>query len=159
MEYTIKELMQPGIDLATTTMEANIGGPFGAVILDENGEILSIASNTVLRDNDPTCHAEMNAIRTAAKIKGTYDLTGCTLLTTAECCPMCLSATIWANIKDVHYGCTAKDAAEIGFRDDYIYDFIKGGCKDESVMKLTNENRDECIKLFQSYAKNHKVIY
>jgi guanine deaminase len=73
---------------------------------------------------------------------------------------MCLSATIWANIKTVYFGNTAKDAADIGFRDDYIYDFIKGNCVDESVMKITPCGRDETIVTFKKFMdKNDKKMY
>ena len=71
-----QEIMQLGIERAKRTMKENKGGPFGAVIV-KDGEIVAIASNSVLKDNDPTCHAEMNAIREACKVLGTYDLSGC----------------------------------------------------------------------------------
>ena len=67
---------------------------------------------------------------------GTHDLTGCELYTSCYPCPMCLSATIWANIKKVYYGNTAKDADKIGFRDDFIYNYIEGKCQDISVFRF-----------------------
>jgi len=128
-----KEILKLGIERAMETMQKNFGGPFGAVIIDKEGAVVSIASNTVLKDNDPTAHAEVNAIRQACEKLGTYDLSECVLYTTCYPCPMCLSAVIWANIKKIYYACTKEDAAEIGFRDDYIYDFIKNDCRDEAV--------------------------
>ena len=100
------------------------GGPFGAVIV-KNGEVIGKGHNEVVKNNDPTCHGEMMAIHKACKKLGTFDLSGCELYTSCYPCPMCLSATIWANIKKVYYGNTKEDAANIGFRDDFIYDFIK----------------------------------
>ena len=130
-----KHFMQAAIDEAEKNLLTNDGGPFGAVIV-KDGKIIARGHNEVLKNNDPTCHAEMQTIRAACEALGTFDLSGCELYTSCYPCPMCLSATIWANIKVVYYGNTAKDAADIGFRDDYIYDFIKGNCVDESVMKI-----------------------
>lgn len=152
------EIMKLGVDRAFETMSQGIGGPFGAVIV-KDGEVISVASNSVLADHDPTAHAEVNAIREACKKLGTHDLTGCTIFCTSEPCPMCLSAIIWANMKKAIYGCTATDAAEIGFRDDYIYQFIRDNCSDESVLELSNENRDTCIELFKAYHEENREMY
>lgn len=151
--------MNLAIEKAKTTMRNNIGGPFGAVIVDSNGNILSIASNTVLGDHDPTAHAEINAIREACKKLNSHDLSGCTLYTTCYPCPMCLSAVIWANIKKVYYGCTAKDAENIGFRDDMIYKFISSNCSSNDIMNIVSFNREDCIKLFNEYSESKKTIY
>jgi len=156
-----EEFMKLGIDEAFKTLAKNIGGPFGAAIV-KGGKLVCVASNTVLRDNDPTANAEMNAIRIAGKILETYDLTGCELYATGYPCPMCLSAIIWANIKTVHYGCTPEDAAKIGFRDDFIYDFIvalRNNKEDKSLLGLSEVSRKECLSLFETYTKNQKTIY
>ena len=92
------------------------GGPFGAVVV-KDGEIVGSGHNTVLRDKDPTCHGEMNAIRDACNKLGTFDLSGCELYTTYYPCSMCKCAIMWANIKKVYCGCTVQDAADIGSRD------------------------------------------
>ncbi len=92
------------------------GGPFGAVVV-KDGEIVGSGHNTVLRDKDPTCHGEINAIRNACNNLCTFDLNGCELYTTHYPCPMCKCAIMWANIKKVHCGCIVQDAADIGFRD------------------------------------------
>lgn len=155
---TDKELMELGIKRAERTMKANIGGPFGAVVV-KDGEVISIASNTVLRDNDPTCHAEMNAIREACKVLGTYDLTGCELYATGYPCPMCLSAIIWANIKKVYVCGLAKDAEEIGFRDDFIYEFIRNGNNNALTLEIIPTDRKPAQELYAEYAKMNKVIY
>jgi len=148
-------MMKYGIEKARKTMKQNIGGPFGAVITDKDGNIISIASNTVLRDNDPTAHAEVNAIREASKKLNTHNLTGCTLYATGYPCPMCLSAIIWSGIKHVYFGTTLEEAEKLGFRDDFIYNFIKN--KNEETLKLEQINHDECIKLFEEY--EGKAIY
>lgn len=152
----MNEYMQAAISRAAYTSKVNIGGPFGACIV-KDGEIIAIASNTVLFDNDPTAHAEINAIRKACKKLQTYDLTGCELYATGYPCPMCLSAIIWANIDKVYYGTDINDAEAIGFRDDFIYNFIKG----TSNHKLTIEqlDREECLTLFINYVDNNKTIY
>ena len=133
------------------------GGPFGAVIVDKEGNVVSNGNNKVILTNDPTAHAEIVAIRNACKNLGTYDLTGYSLYTSCEPCPMCLSAIIWANIKDVFYGCTKKDAANIGFRDDAIYEYLKGN--NDDLIHLEKMDRDECIKTIEEYNKKNGVIY
>lgn len=133
------------------------GGPFGAVIVDKDGKIIANGNNQVLKQNDPTAHAEMVAIRNACKKLEKYDLSGYTLYTSCEPCPMCLSAIIWSNIKEVYYGCTKKDAGEIGFRDDAIYDYLKG--ENNDLINLEEMDRDECIKTFEEYKKQDGVIY
>ena len=155
---TNEQIMQLGVDRARKTMNANIGGPFGAVIIRGN-EVISVASNTVLRDNDPTCHAEMNAIREACKILGTYDLSDRTLFASGAPCPLCLSAAIWANIKKVYVSGTVEDAAEIGFRDDFIYKFIEGGCADKNVLDIEQLDSEPAKMLYKEYAQRNSIIY
>lgn len=133
------------------------GGPFGAVIVDKDEKIIANGNNQVLKQNDPTAHAEMVAIRNACKKLEKYDLSGYTLYTSCEPCPMCLSAIIWSNIKEVYYGCTKKDAGEIGFRDDAIYDYLKG--ENNGLINLEEMDREECIKTFKEYKKQDGVIY
>lgn len=133
------------------------GGPFGAVIIDKDGNIIANGNNQVLLQNDPTAHAEIVAIRNACKILNTYNLSDYILYTSCEPCPMCLSAIIWSNIKTVYYGCTKKDAGEIGFRDDIIYDYLSG--KNNDLINLQEMDRNECIKTFEEYKKQNGVIY
>ena len=151
------KIMTLGINQARKTMNDNKGGPFGAVITDKKGNIISTSSNLVLETYDPTAHAEINAIREASKKLKTHDLSNCILYATGYPCPMCLSAIIWANIKEVYYGCTKEDAGEIGFRDDIIYDYLKGNNKD--LINLTRLDRDECIKTFEKYKEENGIIY
>lgn len=133
------------------------GGPFGAVIIDKDGNVIANGNNQVLLQNDPTAHAEIVAIRNACKVLNTYDLSDYILYTSCEPCPMCLSAIIWSNIKTVYYGCTKKDAGEIGFRDDIIYDYLSG--KNNDLINLQEMDRNECIKTFEEYKKQNGVIY
>lgn len=133
------------------------GGPFGVIILDENLNIIANGNNKVLKNNDPTAHAEIVAIREACKKLNTYDLSKCILYTSCEPCPMCLSAIIWANIKTVYYGCTKEDAGEIGFRDDIIYDYLKG--KNTKLINLKQLDRQECIKTMEEYKNTKGIIY
>lgn len=153
-----REMLMQAVETAITTMKENIGGPFGAAIVDAQGKVY-LASNTVLGSHDPTAHAEINVIRKACRDKQSHDLSGCILYTTCYPCPMCLAACIWANIEEVYYGCTPKDAAAIGFRDDFIYSFINGGCADESVLPIRPAEREVCLPLFEEYAKLGKEIY
>lgn len=153
------EAMMMAIEKARETMNKNFGGPFGAAIVDASGEIVVVSSNSVLRDNDPTAHAEVNAIREACKKLGTYDLSGYVLYATGHPCPMCMSAIIWANIKKVYFGCTPEDAEKIGFRDDFIYRFINDGCTDKGVMEIIPHEREACLELFKEYSEKEKTIY
>ena len=155
----MNEILRLAMEQARKTMNENIGGPFGAAVIAENGEILAVTSNSVLRDNDPTAHAEVNAIRAACKKVGSYDLSGCVLYTTAYPCPMCLSAIIWANIKKVYFGCRPEDAEHIGFRDDFMYHFIEAKCRDKSVLDMAELDRADCLKLFEEYQQKAKTIY
>lgn len=155
---TPEELMHEAAIESEKNLTTGDGGPFGAVIV-KNGKIIGRGHNEVLKEHDPTCHAEIQAIRDACRQLGSHDLSGCDLYTSAQPCPMCLSAIIWANIKTVYYGNTAEDAAQIGFRDDYIYKFIEGNCKDTKVMTLTQMNRDETIKAFEAYNAKNLPLY
>lgn len=152
-------VMDKAIKQAQDTMRQGLGGPFGAAIVDPYGVVVCVTSNTVLGDHDPTAHAEVNAIREACKILGTHDLTGYTLYATGYPCPMCMSAIVWANIKKVYYGCRAEDADKIGFRDDFIYEFIENHETDETVLQLEEVGRDKCLELFDEYSKDSRQMY
>lgn len=147
---------------AEVTSKLGIGGPFGAAILDSEGNIITVDSNTVLRDNDPTAHAEMNAIRSACKLLGTHDLSGYTLYATGYPCPMCMSAIIWANIKKVIYACPVQDAEQIGFRDDFIYRFIETKCLNKAILDVEwagPEERSMCKMMYLNYELDNKEMY
>lgn len=137
----------------------NDGGPFGAVIV-KDGKVISRAHNTVVASQDPTAHAEINAIRIACRVLGTHDLRGCTLYVNAEPCPMCLSAIIWSNIKTVYYANSKIDAEEIGFRDNAIYDFLKSDNKNKEILNAIHVEDPEAIKSFDDFQENdRKIMY
>ncbi len=154
--------MKKAQKLSEENLKTNVGGPFGACVV-KDGKIIGKGSNHVIKNNDPTAHAEIEAIRDACKNIHTYDLSDCELYTSCYPCPMCLSAIIWSNIKKVYYGNTKEDAAEIGFRDDYIYDYIdqlNDGIEDSKVLDLTCINREDTIKAFNEFKmKEDKTIY
>lgn len=149
-------------ELSEENLKTNKGGPFGACIV-KNGNIIGKGSNHVLSDNDPTAHAEIMAIRDACKNINSYDLSDCELYTSCYPCPMCLSAIIWSNIKKVYYGNTKEDATNIGFRDDYIYDYIKkltDNIENNTILILECIDREETIKTFNKFLKkDDKIIY
>ena len=155
----MNEFMNIAIELSKENLDKKYGGPFGAIIVN-NGEIVGKGINRVIKDNDPSAHAEIVAIRDACKNLNTPDLTGCILYTSCYPCPMCLSAIIWSNIKNVYYANTKEDAASIGFRDDLIYNYILNGSKDDNILKLESMSREEAIKVFDEYNSNKdKIIY
>ena len=114
-----REIMQRAIDLAAESVKKG-GGPFGAVVV-KDGKVIAESANSVTPDNDPTAHAEVNAIRLACKKLGTFMLDGCEIYASCEPCPMCLGAIYWAHIKTIYYAGTRSDAAKAGFDDDFIY--------------------------------------
>lgn len=124
------------------------GGPFGAVIVDKNGNIISKGHNEVLISHDPTMHAEVSAIRKACQKLETNDLSDYIIYSTCEPCPMCLSAIIWSSIKTVYFGTTRKDAEKTGFRDDLIYNYFANKNKILNREYLFNK---ECLKLMEDY--------
>jgi tRNA(Arg) A34 adenosine deaminase TadA len=112
--------LQAAIALSRARMEAGFGGPFGAIVARDS-EVVAQGWNQVTSRNDPTAHAEIEAIREACRRLGRFDLRGHVLYTSCEPCPMCLGAIYWARLDAVYYANTRADAAAIGFDDDYIY--------------------------------------
>ena len=153
----MNEYMKIAKECAEHGVGCGEGGPFGAVITDKEGNIIAKGNNMVLKNNDPTAHAEVTVIREACKKLGTYDLSGYVLYTLCEPCPMCLSAIIWANIKEVYYACTRDDAGRIGFRDDVIYEYLEG--KNGELLNLKQIDREGYIELFEKYMQDGKTIY
>lgn len=117
-----RQWMQQAIDLANESV-ARGGGPFGAIIV-RDGEVVARGTNSVTLLNDPTAHAEVQAIRAACQKLNTFHLTGCVVYTSCEPCPMCLSALYWAGVERIYFANTRDDAASIGFDDSLIYDQI-----------------------------------
>ena len=158
----MNEFMEKAIELSEENFDKNYGGPFGACVV-KDGKIIGKGMNKVINNMDPTAHAEIVAIRNACKTLGTHDLTGCEIYTSCYPCPMCLSAIIWANIKKVYYGNTKEDAADIGFRDDFIYDFIEkleDNKENKRILNLKELNREEALEVFNKYKEDKdKITY
>jgi tRNA(Arg) A34 adenosine deaminase TadA len=151
------KFMRRAIELSVENIK-NGGGPFGAVIV-KDGEIISEGTNRVTVDNDPTAHAEVSAIRQAAKKLNTFDLSGCEIYTSCEPCPMCLGAIYWAHLDEIYFGNTKTDAKNIGFDDSFIYDELELNPADRKVaMKPLLHN--EAILAFEDWKnKEDKVKY
>lgn len=123
MNQDKKEFMAEAIRLAKENLKTGKGGPFGAVVV-RDGKIVGKGGNSVTSTNDPTAHAEINAIRDACKNLNTFQLDDCEIYTSCEPCPMCLGAIYWARPKKIYYACNKQDAANAGFDDSFIYDEI-----------------------------------
>ena len=153
-----KYFMRCAIALSRNGMESNEGGPFGAVVV-KDGEIIAEGNNCVTSSNDPTAHAEVVAIRNACKKLNTFQLDGCTIYTSCEPCPMCLGAIYWARPEKMYYACSKKDAAKIGFDDDFIYKEIALDIKDRSIetVQILQEEANQVFKDWDT--KSDKVEY
>ena len=158
----MNEFMKAACELSAENLSLYSGGPFGAVVV-KDGKIIGRGRNHVLEDNDPTAHGEVMAIRDACKNTGSYDLSGCELYTSAYPCPMCMAATVWANIKKIYYGNTRKDAEAIGFRDDLIYELmgrLSADADDGGGIEIEQLDHEETIKVFEAFErKMDKTIY
>lgn len=142
------KFMQMAIDEARMGIERHDGGPFGAVVV-RDGVVVGRGHNCVLGKHDATAHGEVEAIRDAGRRLGTFDLSGCDIYTTGEPCHMCLCACMWANIRKVYYGCTIKDNAIIGFRDNKFNALFAG--RDRLGDYLEEVDREACLQLFDDY--------
>lgn len=145
----MEDFMNLAIEEARLGIVNNHGGPFGVVIV-KDGIVISKAHNTVLRDNDATCHAEIQAIREASKKLNNYDLSGCVLFTTGKPCPMCSSAIKWAKIKQVFYACGYEEAERIGFNEN---DGNNIGYTETQI------ESKECEKLYDEYLSLNRKRY
>ena len=152
-----KKFMQLAIDLSIENV-AQGGGPFGAVIV-RNGEIIATGTNRVTENCDPTAHAEVSAIRAACAKLGDYKLSGCTIYSSCEPCPMCLSALYWAGVERIFYGNTKQDAKSINFDDSFIYDQIALDYSERAI-PCVNFMREEALAGFKAWVeKVDKVLY
>jgi guanine deaminase len=143
--------MERAIELSSTKMQNNEGGPFGAVIV-KNGEIISEGWNKVTSSCDPTAHAEIDAIRKACNKLGDFTLQGCSIYTSCEPCPMCLSAIYWARLDKIYYANTREDAAEISFDDQFIYSQIPLDIADRKI-PMEQTHRSEAQAVFNAWTK------
>ncbi len=143
------EFMRQAIDLATENVATGAGGPFGAVIV-KDGAVIATGANCVTRSNDPTAHAEVTAIRNAATALGSFELTGCTIYSSCEPCPMCLGAILWARLDALYFGSTAGDAAAAGFDDSAFYEQVRKSV-DERNLPTECLMREEAAESFRAW--------
>jgi tRNA(Arg) A34 adenosine deaminase TadA len=155
------EYMQKACELANKSVDRG-SGPFGAVIVkNDTQEIIGKGHNMVTLENDPTMHAEIVAIRNACHTLNTFKLEGCTLYTSCEPCPMCLSASYWAHIPVIYYGNTKVDAKNIGFDDAFIYEEFAKDISERSIKMIhLCESGDYAKKAFDKWTnKDDKTPY
>lgn len=143
------DYMKMAVDATIEGMDKSYGGPFGATIV-RGDEVVAAVSNTMMKDTDPSAHAEMVAIRVACEKLGTMDLSDCVIYATCEPCPMCMGAIIWSGVKEVHYCSTRDDASKNGFSDMHLRDYLSG--KDESVVNMIKvDDREDCDYLWEHF--------
>ena len=147
---TKNEFMQEAIRLSIENVTSGQGGPFGAVIV-KDGKIIARGANQVTSSNDPTAHAEVVAIRNACKELGSFQLDGCEIYTSCEPCPMCLGAIYWARPDKMYFANTKKDAADINFDDQFIYEelelpYLNRKLQTEQIM------REEALEAFKLWS-------
>ena len=149
--------MEMAINLSIENIDTG-GGPFGAVIV-KDGEIVATGTNRVVPNSDPTAHAEVMAIRNACAKLGTFQLTGCTVYSSCEPCPVCLSAFYWAGVSRICYGNTKDDAKAINFDDSFIYDQLDLKYEERSI-KCEHFMRSAALRAFRKWdEKEDKVEY
>ncbi len=146
-----EKFMRRAMALAQNGIDANNGGPFGAVVVC-GGEIIGEGCNRVTSTNDPTAHAEIVAIREACKNLNSFQLEGCEIYTSCEPCPMCLGAIYWARPAKMFFACTREDAANAGFDDDFIYEEIALPVSERRI-ETVNFLREEGLSLFENWIK------
>ena len=152
-----QQFMRQAIDLSIENV-ANGGGPFGAVIVRDD-KVVATGVNRVTANNDPTAHAEVSAIRAACQKEGSFMLKGCTIYTSCEPCPMCLSAIYWAGISHICYANTKQDAEDINFGDKFIYEEIERPINQRTI-PTEHFMRDEALQAFRDWeAKTDKIEY
>ncbi len=154
----MNQFMKLAINEAELGIAMGHGGPFGAVVV-KDGKIIGSGHNQVVKDLDPTWHGEIAAIQAACKNLNSYDLSGADIYTTAEPCPMCLGACLWANINKIYYGCSIHDNDAIGFRDEVFYKYLS--ISDKRIKdRMIQIDHEECLELFKKYNETaNKTIY
>lgn len=152
-----KRMLMRAIELADKNIDEG-GGPFGAIVV-KDGKIIAEAANRVTPENDPTAHAEILAIRSAAKKLKSWDLEGCEIYTSCEPCPMCLGAIYWSHIDRVYFAATHDDAKFAGFDDSDMYRELKLP-RSQRKLYMESEYRDESLKVFKKWKeKEDKESY
>lgn len=146
-----KQYMELAIERVKSHTLNNEGGPFGACII-KNGEIISVAHNTVLKDKNPTKHAEINAIAEACRKLNNYDLSDCIIYSTTEPCPMCFSAIHWANISHIIYGTNISDVQNLGFNELTISNETMKQLGHSPITISADFERDACCHLLEYWS-------
>jgi guanine deaminase len=151
MVIYLKKLMEDAIDLAVANVIDNRGGPFGAIVV-KDGKIIGRGKNSVTHLNDPTAHAEIQAIREACLNLNDYQLTDCDIYTSCEPCPMCIGAIYWARPRAVYYAATKEEAANVGFDDKFIYEEIALPLKSRKLKmeRLLVNQYDQPFKMWEN---------
>ncbi|MBP6235676.1 MAG: nucleoside deaminase [Saprospiraceae bacterium] len=152
------KFMREAIKLSIDNVKSGKGGPFGAVIV-KDGKIIAHGTNEVTSSNDPTAHAEVVAIRNACRMLGTFQLDNCDIYTSCEPCPMCLGAIYWSRPARLFFANTKKDAADINFDDQFIYQELEIPYQDRKLFtkQLLREEALEAFKLWST--SNNKIEY
>lgn len=153
----MKSPMLEAVESARIGITIKDGGPFGAAVV-KGDTIISVEHNTVLRDNDPTAHAEVNAIRAATRYLQTHDLSGCTLYTTCEPCPMCMGAILWARIDRVVVGSNREAAKKVGFDDVAFLEEVRKEPQDRQIPMVWEES-DAASALFAEWQTLNGTLY
>ena len=153
-----EKFMRMAIALSEHNVKEMLGGPFGAVIA-KNGKLIAKSANMVTTTIDPTAHAEISAIRKACKKLNTFNLSGCVIYTSCEPCPMCLGAIYWSRIEIIYYANTKKDAANIGFDDQFIYDEIDLPMEKRKLPVVQLLREDAQLAFEQWRASGQKIEY
>ena len=151
-----KKFMREAIRLSMENVQSGNGGPFGTVIV-KNGKIIATGVNEVTKSNDPTAHAEMIAIRNACEKLNSFQLDGCDIYCSCEPCPMCLGAIYWARPKSIYFANSKKDAAEINFDDNVIFQEIKLPIH-ERKLTTTQLLRNEAQSVFLQWQESENKI-
>ncbi|MDQ3751483.1 MAG: nucleoside deaminase [Actinomycetota bacterium] len=153
-----REFMALAIDLSAEALDDDVGGPFGAVIV-RDGQVVGRGRNRVLADGDPTAHAEVLAIRDACRSIGDHRLTGCVVYTSSEPCPMCLAALYWARVDRVLYANVRREAAAIGFDDEWLYAELAADVNKRSL-HMSQMSSDEAKAVFRRwFARDDRILY
>lgn len=153
-----RRLIEVAIALSRQGMERNNGGPFGAVVV-RDGQIIGRGWNQVTSTNDPTAHAEIVAIREACAYLKSPWIDGCDLYTSCEPCPMCLGAIYWAHMRAVYYANTRRDAAAIGFDDEFIYTEFLRPLSERRYQLIRLEIASAILPFEEWQTKSDKIRY
>lgn len=154
----MKQFMQKALESALIGVRKKEGGPFGACIV-KGRRVLAVTHNTVLKNRDATCHAEVSAIRLASKKMGTWNLEGCKIYSTTEPCPMCFSAIHWARIREIYYGTSIEDVARLGFNELAIHDSTLNKIGKSGMKIHPRYLRKECIKVLEEWQSVGGELY